>query len=437
MLSENLLTAEQQTAIDYIYERDASILVAPTGEGKSVICLTAIAARVADMPHCQTLIVCPPKVVPVHKKEARKWEHLQHLKIVEVVGDPEERQECLRGNADADAYVISLNNLEWLLDSGLLPGAVNGVIIDELSTAAGKQTRKLRHKKWVNRITWRVGMTATPVSHDFRKVFNMARLVAGVKVFGNNEQAFLDQYFFPDFSGYKWTIRDGAAEIILDRLVPYVHLIEDRKAEKLPTLTERLARFDMPEDTRELYDEMAADLLLGGLGIEAANEAVKSGKLRQIGSGFIYDESGEVQRVDTARQEAFLREIAGPSPVLVFYEYEAQKAEILWAGESVAFSMAEFDPKKHHVLAVQIRSLSHGVDGLQHLFHRVLFYMPVWSRDAYHQARDRVWRQGQKKPVDVVTLFCDDTLDDLVMTRVEERAQWMRIFTNYLKKRRG
>jgi hypothetical protein len=433
MLSENLLTAEQQNAIDYIYERDASILVAPTGEGKSVICLTAIAARVVDMPHCQTLIVCPPKVVPVHKKEAAKWDHLSHLKIVELVGDPSTRGHILLSNADADAdvYVISLNNLDWLLDNNLLPDTVNGVIIDELSKAAGKQTRKLRHKKWLNQITWRVGMTATPVSHDFKKVFNMTRCVAGPDVFGNNETRFLQQYFYPDWNGHSWTIRDGAAEQIMAKLKPYVHLIEDRKASKLPALTERLARFDMPALTRAHFIEMAAEMLVGG--VEAANEAVQSGKLRQIGSGFIYN-SEETVRFDFARQAAFLREIDSDlPPVLVFYEFEAQKAEIKWAGESVAFSMAEFDPKEHKVLAVQINSLSHGVDGLQHQFHRVLFYQPVWSRDAYHQARDRVWRQGQRHPVDVATLVCNDTLDDLVLTRVEERGRWMDIFTENLK----
>ena len=36
------LKAAQQRAIDFIYNQDASILVAPTGAGKTVICLTAI-----------------------------------------------------------------------------------------------------------------------------------------------------------------------------------------------------------------------------------------------------------------------------------------------------------------------------------------------------------------------------------------------------------
>jgi len=428
MLSESCLTPEQNAAIDFIYERDASILVAPTGEGKSVICLTAIAERKG-----QTLIVCPPKVVPVHAKEAVKWDHLSHLKIVEVVGTPTGRSLLFNSNPDADVYVVSLNNLDWLLGCSL-PPSINGVVIDELSVAAGKMTAKLRHKKWIERITWRVGLTATPVAQDFLKLFNMTRLIAGTKVFGNNEEKYRLTYFSPDHSGHKWTIRDGAAEVIMDKIMPYIHLIEDRKAEKLPTLTERIVPFNMPAQTREVYEEMARDMLIQSKDVEAANEAVKSGKLRQIGSGFVYDRD-EVIRFDYARQAAFLREIdSDPAPVLVFYEFEAQKAEIKWAGESVAFSMQEYDPHEHKVLAVQIRSLSHGVDGLQHKFRRVLFYMPVWSRDAYQQARDRVWRQGQKNPVDVAVLVCHDSIDQLTLGRVEDRAQWMKTFTDYLRR---
>jgi SNF2 family DNA or RNA helicase len=48
------------------------------------------------------------------------------------------------------------------------------------------------------------------------------------------------------------------------------------------------------------------------------------------------------------------------------------------------------------------------------------------------QAVGRVWRQGQEKPVTVTTLVCNDTLDELVMARVEDRGQWMKLFRAHL-----
>ena len=446
MLSENALTPEQNEAIDFIYQRDRSILVAPTGEGKTVICLTAIAALVANAPKFQVLIACPPKVIPVYRKEALKWDHLAKLRIVEMHGDALIRQQQLEDSDEANILVVSLNSLEWALQPEFLK--VQGVVIDELSKAAGKMTAALRHRAWEKRIWWRVGMTATPVSQDFQKLFNMTRVIAGARIFGNNADAYRNTYFYPDYNGHTWTLRDGADKQILDKVAQLVHLIANQKADKLPPLTERVVRFDMPKDTRAAYDAMAADMVLDlradktddaniGDVLEAGNQAVKSGKMRQLASGFIYDKT-DMRRFDYARQAAFLQELdTSADPVLVFYEFEEQKAEIRWCGDNIAFSREEFDPKEHKALAVQVKSLSHGVDGLQHVFHRVIFYQPMWSRDAQQQARDRVWRQGQRHPVDAATLVCDATLDDVVIDRVAGRGKWMELFQAHLLARRA
>ena len=85
------------------------------------------------------------------------------------------------------------------------------------------------------------------------------------------------------------------------------------------------------------------------------------------------------------------------------------------------------------VLLAQINSLSHGVDGLQHVCSDILFYHPMWSRDAHEQAIGRVWRTGQTEEVNVTTLVCNDTLDALVMQRVEGRGEWMKLFKQHLE----
>ena len=56
----------------------------------------------------------------------------------------------------------------------------------------------------------------------------------------------------------------------------------------------------------------------------------------------------------------------------------------------------------------------------------------MWSRDAMEQAEGRLWRTGATKPVNIYTLVCDNTLDDLVVNRVEDRGVWMKIFKKHL-----
>lgn len=418
MLSEKLLSEKQQAAVDRLYENYATVLIAPTGAGKTVICLTAVNELIAAGALKRAIVACPAKVVDVWPKEAAKWAHLQELRVSPLKGSKGRRLSLLMDawEQGSDVLVVSLNNLDWLLQQD---HGADGIIIDELSKAAGKQTAKLKHKKYAANLNWRVGMTATPVSQDFEKLQKMTRIVDDGKALGRNHQRYLETYFYSDYMGYNWTLRDGAAEQIMAQVSPLIHAVEDTKEDELPPLTHETIRFKMPAETRETYDEMRRHMVVGE--VEAANEAVKSGKLRQIASGFLY-EDGEAHYLDGARVNAAAKwcdSLAG-KPGLIFYEYVEQGNRLSnFVGRNIKLA--------------QVQSMSHGVDGLQHDYADVLFYHPVWSRDAAEQAVGRVWRTGQTKPVTVTTLVCDDTLDDLVLSRVEDRGEFMKLFIKHLK----
>ena len=415
-LSEKSLEPKQQSAVDWIYNHDRSVLIAPTGAGKTIICLTAIAELIEDdfFGISKVMVACPAKVVPVWAKEAKKWAHTSALKVVMLDGSASERSESLL--KEADVVVVSLNNLKWLLDQN---HKCDGVIIDELSKASGKQARGLTSKRKAGGLKWRVGMTATPVAQDFQKLYGMMRIIDDGVALGTNRDKYLNEYFYPDYNGYNWTLRDDASQKIMARVAPYVHMVEDTKVNDLPECHYHEIRFDMPEKSREVYNRMKKDMFAED--VEAANEAVKSGKLRQIASGFMYREDSIKVSLDTARIEQlkdWVWSLEG-RPGLVFYEYIEQST---W-----------FDDFDDDIRFAQIHSMSHGVDGLQYQFSDILFLQPIWSRDATEQAVGRVWLTGQTNPVNVTTLICDDTLDDLVVARVEDRAEFMKLFRKHLK----
>jgi superfamily II DNA or RNA helicase len=436
-MTDLTLSPDQQEAIDRLYEHNATILVAATGAGKSVICLTAIKDMIDNGHLKQAIIACPAKLVEqhTHRKEVDKWAHLEGLRVFEVVGAPDRREKIVK-NPAAQVLVVSLNNLDWLLDQ---PHGCDGIVIDELSKAAGKQTAALRKRKGNREIVWRVGMTATPVSQSFEKLYDMARIIDHGAALGTNRQQFLETYFFSDYNGYNWTLRDGAAAQITERVRGLVHLVEDRKKDTLPPIEHRQIRFDMPASTREVYDAMKKELVAelgGGAEVEAANEAVKTGKLRQIASGFLYDENGKRPisgMLDCARERVFQRFLLDhPGKLVIFYEYSAQGEDIhqLYGGTTDVDKFMN-NPDARRLIA-QFNSLGHGVDGLQDVCSDVVFYHPLWSRDSTEQCIGRIWRQGQAKPVTVTTLVCNDTLDDVVMERVAGNARWMELMTAHL-----
>ena len=415
MLSIESLTAEQEQAATHLYMNDATILVAATGVGKTAIALTAIQRLLQSHALRRVIVACPAKVVANHvwSNEADRWEHLKNIRVLELDGVKSQREKNLASYV-SDVIVVSLNNLDWLLAQN---HGCDGIVIDELSKAAGKQTRALRYKGRSGGLVWRVGMTATPVSQNFEKIFSYCRVLDGGKAFGTNKSHFMAEYFNSDYMGYNWTIKPGADATIMAKAAPLVHLVSDNKAETLPPLHEKVQRFDMPEATRAVYNDMKRHMIAED--VVAANQAVKSGKLRQIASGFMYNDGKSVS-LDAARFEAYCEWEANLNhrPGLVFYEFVGQAAWAELAPDNITFA--------------QINSMSHGVDGLQYEFADVLFVQPVWSRDSYEQAVGRVHRQGQLKPVTVTTLVCHNTLDDLVMARVENNGQWMKMFKQHL-----
>lgn len=428
MSSDKSLTPDQQQAITRLVEHDETILVAGTGVGKTVIGLTAIKELIATEELERVIVACPARVLAtkVWRKEVDKWPHLKGMKVVQLHGDVRAREKTLAAHPDAHVWVVSLNNLAWLLFRQ--PHNAQGIVIDELSKAAGKQTKRLKSEKYAGKLWWRVGATATPVSQNFEKLYAMCRVIDRGSALGTNKEKFLNAYFYPDYNGYNWSLRDGAETEILARVAPLVHVVPDNKADTLPPLQTREMRFRMPSETRGVYDEMREHMVVDD--VEAANQAVKSGKLRQIASGFMYAQHinsvtgkpyNEIVPLDSARLNAaadWWNYLAG-EPGFIFYEFTEQHDQL-----------AAVVPD--NVRLAQITAMSHGVDGLQHEFNKVLFYQPHWSRDATEQAIGRFWRQGQTKKVEVTTLICEDTLDDVVVSRVEGNAQWMEKFVQHL-----
>ena len=86
------------------------------GLGKTSITLSAInILRYYRWSIRKALVVAPKKVAEgTWSKEAAKWDHLQHLRVVTVLGSATKRIKAL--NTPADVYVINRENIPWLVD---------------------------------------------------------------------------------------------------------------------------------------------------------------------------------------------------------------------------------------------------------------------------------------------------------------------------------
>jgi len=416
------------------------MIVAPTGTGKSAIALTAITKI-----KCKTIITAPPKVISSIIAEQTKWAHLSKLRLVHLVGNPDQRAEKLL--LPADVLLVSLNSLNWLLKS---KHNCTVIFIDELSKAGGKQSSELKTKK-CDGFTRRYGLTATPVANDFEKLFPMLRIIDKGAALGKSKIRYLEQYFYPtDYKRYNWKMQKGAETQILNLVEHLIHDVVTNKAETLPPLVEEEYAFNMPEKTRATYGAMKKDMLIESStgDVVAVNSAVLSGKLRQISSGFSITEDGDVIEYDNKRAQTLMTLINEDNkPKLILYAYNHQRIQIeklmaqeekyftsVYGGNNNADGIQAFKDGNVKYLIAQESTLSHGVDGLQYAANHLIFFQPCWSNDTTLQAVGRIWRQGSPfKQVTVTTIVCENTVDDLVLTRLESKAENMQMFLNHLR----
>jgi superfamily II DNA or RNA helicase len=117
----------QNQAVDFIYERDRSMVLAPVGAGKTAITLTAMREFMVNGVVKRWLVVAPKRVcTDVWPVEAPKW--APDLIIAVAVGNAAKRRAAFA--SDAAAVVV---NYDVLVAVGDEWGRFDGIVFDVLT----------------------------------------------------------------------------------------------------------------------------------------------------------------------------------------------------------------------------------------------------------------------------------------------------------------
>lgn len=114
MYSPEQLHDYQKSAVRQQYKNPDSMLWLDMGLGKTVITLTTVDYRMRLGEINKALIFGPLRVIhTVWEKEARKWEHLKHLRF-QIIHGAEKKKEQRLFNNDVDIHLINYENMAWL-----------------------------------------------------------------------------------------------------------------------------------------------------------------------------------------------------------------------------------------------------------------------------------------------------------------------------------
>lgn len=441
----------QERAKNFIEDHEAAGLFLEMGLGKTVITLTAIDELMNDrFEVAKVLVIAPLRVAEdTWSRESAKWDHLRHLKISKILGPAPDRIRALK--ADADIYVINRENVVWLvefLERERIKWPFDMVVIDELSSFKSNQAKRFRAlrkiRPQVDRI---VGLTGTPAANSLMDLWAEMYLLDRGERLGRTLTAYRGNWFRPGYCNgpvvYKWEPRRGALEDITKRIADITVSMKAEDYLTLPDKIETKITVNLNAKAMKTYKQMEQESLLEleGEEVTAMDAAAVMSKLLQLANGFVYAEGHKAIHIHDAKLEA-LEEIieAADSPVLVFYNFRADKDQILAKFKEARLLTSDKDIDDWNrgevpILLAHPASAGFGLN-LQDGGHIMAWYGLPWSLEQYLQAVARLQRQGQKYPVMVYHIVAAGTVDEQVARSLANKDMTQSTLINILKERK-
>jgi SNF2 family DNA or RNA helicase len=419
---------------DFVFDKSPAMLMCGAGLGKTRAILDAREMLADELAIRRTLVVAPLRVaILTWPAEIKKW--YPHLKVANL--RTEEGIAAWHARS-ADIYIINFEMLQKFEANHIrlkrkLPA--DFLVIDEISKMKAHDSKRggvLRRIRTAFR--WIVGMTGTPASNSHMDLYAQYRILDGGERLGTSVERYRQCYFDVDYSGFVYTIKEGAKEQIEALIADMTLTLRSEDWLDIPPMNVEDIDVSLPKEALAAYRQIEKDFLteIGNTEIVALSAAAKISKMRQITSGSVIsvDETNGAKSnvfVHDAKIKALkkLRDQISKRPVLVITNFIEEKAMILRAfPDAAAFDDTKLDDwnaGKIPMWVANVKSVSHGLQ-MQGTCHDLIWFSLTYSQDDYTQTIARIYRTGQKNVTNVYRLMVPQTVDWAIAEVL--RAKW-------------
>lgn len=328
----------QRYCINRMISDPALGLFLDMGLGKTVITLTAVNdLRYNRFEVGKSLVIAPKKVAEdTWTREAGKWDHLKLLRIIPVLGSREKRIKAL--NTPGDVYVLSRDNVQWLVDHYRNAWPFDTVIIDELSSFKNPQAKRFKSLCLVrNHIRRIYGLTGTPAPNGLLDLWSQIYLLDQGRRLGTRIGQYREEYFSPASRNrdtiFSYAPLPGADRIIQQRISDICISLQAKDYLQLPERIDNVIHVRLNPREQAAYEKFEREMLLevDEATLDAGSAAVLSGKLLQFCNGAVYDSDKHAVEVHGEKLEVFKEIVEGSQgkPILVFYNFQHDKSRII------------------------------------------------------------------------------------------------------------
>jgi len=408
-----MLRNYQQQAARFAIATSAPYLALEVGLGKTLTSLAII-----NRLQVPTLVVAPKLVVTLAwPEEIEKW--LPNLNYSVISGTAVQRDKAT--TADADLHLISYDNLVWLIKHHEWRWDL--VILDEISKMKSNGVRTKAFKKVHPKKV--IGLSGTPAANSYLSLFYQYLALDKGATFGTSVTRFRERFFVNRGYNYPdWQIQHEAALLDYIKSSMLTMRAKDYLTELPKTVTTNYY-FDLSPSGREQYEQMADNSVITDFDILAGSAAVQSNKLRQLVSGFIYDDEGEAHFNSKDKLETFaslLSEI-GDEQVLVFYGFKAEAVRLKqWAVPLDSHTINEWNYGRERCMMAHPASAGHGLNLQKSGAHHIVMFSLPWDAELYLQSIGRLLRSGNTaQTIFVHHLIAKDTIDTRVVKTLNDK----------------
>ena len=444
----------QAYAIRRVISDPAVALFLEPGLGKTVITLTAIKElKFNRWQVFRPLIVAPKKVAEATwASEAAKWDHLQDLKVIPVLGTEKQRIKALF--SPGDVWVINRENLPWLADYCRNNWPFDMVVLDESTSFKNSRSKRfLALKRVRQRILRLVELTGTPSPNGLPDLYAQIFLLDGGARLGRTLTSFRENFMSQDYAHpgqqYRtYSLLPGADQRIRDAISDICISMKAEDYLTLPEFIENVVPVALDPASKKAYQRLEREMLLevDTETITAGTAAVLNGKLLQLCGGAVYTNTGEVVDVHSCKLDAFLEliEQLNGEHALVFFWYKHERDRIIQALSGSGLRVRVYEGPEDErawnagevdILLAHPVSCGYGLN-LQAGGHHCIWYtLPNWALEIFQQANKRLHRQGQQYPVISHLLITKDSVDEDVLASLQSKGDGQEALMQALKAR--
>lgn len=459
----------QVEAYEHIYANPRALLFLGMSLSKTVVALSYVYEMVyREAAALKALVIAPDKVARITwPDELETWGHLEGVNYSVITGTEKQRIKAL--NAEAELFIIGVDNTAWLIDQyvkrnsrgkwvGKLPFDL--IVIDEVDHFKGRDSNRFKKlRRAIKTIEYRVGMTGTPSPNGLTDLWAEVMLIDDGERLGDTWGKFVDKYFTTRGNGmivYEYIPRPGTPNVIAHKIRDIALTMQTRDYLKLPDLHTDDIELDLDGFDRDIYDKLEEEYVLDffeNTDITAKTSADLTNKLLQVSSGAIYEEQAYDEKgkklprvwheVNTVKIDA-LRGLLEEHPdenFIVVYQFKHEIDRIravfpfsreLGKGKQTAQDFRDWNEGKIRLLLIHPKGAGHGLN-LQYGGRRMVWFTTTWNLGLYLQTVARILRRGQLKEIFIHRLIVKGTRDVRVRRRLASKDSDQKFLMNEIK----